>query len=474
MKNSLVKNYIYDMSYRLVLIIVPLILTPYTARVVGAKGLGIYGFTSSIITLLCVFAELGTATYTVNLISKSRNDMDKLSFLYSEFRYFRCATVLFCYFILSIFLIIYKKYEIAFLINSFVLFADFFDISWFLEGNEDFRILSLRNIFIKLLTTILIFIFVRSPRDIFLYIGILSISNVIGNISVLIKKGMPLKKFNTCNIKRHVRPMFFYSLPQFAVYINAVLDKALLGFLVSDTSLVAFYSQPERVIQIGQSILSSLGYVLFPRISLLIGENKKKEAEELIYRVCFVIGLIAIPMVIGLIGTSDIFIPVFLGEGYNRCILILIFFAPIIFIQGIRAVVCTPLFIPFGLGNKYNLSVLISAVMNIVLDIALIPFFQEKGAVVATIMSELFTLCIQFIFLRKHISVYKVLKNSCRYTWGYFFLIMNLILLRQFVRCNVMGLIILIISSIFVYFLAIVIFYRKDCFVIINSYKKRK
>ena len=57
---SLKKNYIYDLIYQFLIIILPLITTPYLSRVLGAEKVGIYGFTISI-TFVSLFTFFKTS-----------------------------------------------------------------------------------------------------------------------------------------------------------------------------------------------------------------------------------------------------------------------------------------------------------------------------------------------------------------------------------------------------------------------------
>jgi len=65
-KNKSVKrNYIYNLSYQILVVLTPLITTPYLSRVLGKELIGTYSFTASIVALfamvaaasMCAFAE---------------------------------------------------------------------------------------------------------------------------------------------------------------------------------------------------------------------------------------------------------------------------------------------------------------------------------------------------------------------------------------------------------------------------------
>jgi len=55
-KKSITRNYIYNVLYQVLVIIVPLITTPYLSRVLGAEGIGIYSYTYAIVTYFILFS----------------------------------------------------------------------------------------------------------------------------------------------------------------------------------------------------------------------------------------------------------------------------------------------------------------------------------------------------------------------------------------------------------------------------------
>ena len=58
-KKSVSTNYIYNLLYQIFIIILPIITTPYLSRVLGAEGIGIYSYTTSIITYFTLVGSLG-------------------------------------------------------------------------------------------------------------------------------------------------------------------------------------------------------------------------------------------------------------------------------------------------------------------------------------------------------------------------------------------------------------------------------
>ncbi len=67
------KNYVYRLLYEILILITPFITTPYISRVLGADGVGIYSYTSSIMAYFTMFAALGTAAYGAREIAQLRD-----------------------------------------------------------------------------------------------------------------------------------------------------------------------------------------------------------------------------------------------------------------------------------------------------------------------------------------------------------------------------------------------------------------
>ena len=74
---KVLKNYAYNLSYQLLVIILPIITTPYVTRVFSSTDLGTYGYFNSIVTYFILLATLGVANYGTKEISGHRKDIRK-------------------------------------------------------------------------------------------------------------------------------------------------------------------------------------------------------------------------------------------------------------------------------------------------------------------------------------------------------------------------------------------------------------
>ena len=136
---SVKKNYIYRLSYEILILLTPFITTPYVSRVLGADGIGIYSYTSSIMTYFTLFAALGTASYGAREIAQHRDDRQKSSKLFWEIELMTVGTSLICL-LVWIFVILFSSgYRYYYLALTQTLFGTMADISWYFTGYEQIK-----------------------------------------------------------------------------------------------------------------------------------------------------------------------------------------------------------------------------------------------------------------------------------------------------------------------------------------------
>ena len=77
--NEVKKNFIYNLMYQILVLIIPLITTPYLARIIGASGIGVYSYTYSIAYYFMLLTLLGVNNYGNRSIAKVCENKHNLS-----------------------------------------------------------------------------------------------------------------------------------------------------------------------------------------------------------------------------------------------------------------------------------------------------------------------------------------------------------------------------------------------------------
>ena len=144
------KNIIYNSVYRCVVVIMPLITSPYLTRVLGAEKFGIYSSANAFATYFVIFTLLGVNDYGNRTIAQVRDNRDKLSDSFWQIYYLQFfLTFLFlAVYLCSIFL--HKKHFTIQLILAIYVLSSVFEIYWFAFGLEEFKLTSIRSIITRL------------------------------------------------------------------------------------------------------------------------------------------------------------------------------------------------------------------------------------------------------------------------------------------------------------------------------------
>ena len=172
---KVIKNYLYNVGYQVLAIIVPLITSAYVSRVLRPEGVGANAFTNSIIQYFILFASMGIGYYGNRQIAYVRENRKKMAKTFWEIQIVKTIMTLASFIAFEIFMIFYTRQADYMWAQSINLVAVAFDISWFYEGIENFKVTVLKNSFVKIVSMIAIFVFIKNPSDVTLYIIFLAI-----------------------------------------------------------------------------------------------------------------------------------------------------------------------------------------------------------------------------------------------------------------------------------------------------------
>lgn len=410
-KKSIAKNYIYNLSYQILVIILPLITAPYVSRRLGAENIGIYGYTLSIIAYFILFGALGVSMYAQREIAYVQNDVKKRSKIFFEIIIFRCITMSISIVTYYIFFIKGTQYQLYYSILAVELISTCLDISWFFQGLEEFKKTVTRNIIVKLLSFVCIFIFVKNANDLPMYFIIYVASNFIGNISlwVYLPQYIQKIKINELNIFRHIKPTLGLFIPQIAVQVYTVLDKTMIGNMIENKSEVGFYEQAQKIIKLCLTIVTSLGIVMVPRMASTFANGDKEKIKEYMKGSFRFVYFLAFPIMFGLIAISKRFVPLFFGEGYDDVVNLINVISPIIVFIGISNIIGTQYLLPTKKQKAYTISVAIGAIVNFILNIFLIRKFGALGASIGTVIAEFCVTFIQILSIKEEFKIREIM-----------------------------------------------------------------
>ncbi|WP_125590197.1 oligosaccharide flippase family protein [Companilactobacillus jidongensis] len=413
---KVVKNYLYNAFYQVFILLVPLVTTPYLARVLGPTGVGINSYTNSVIQYFIVFGSIGVDLYGNRQIAFVRSNKQQLTQTFYEIFFMRIITIIIAYAAFGLFLLFSGQYQTYYLAQSVSLIAAAFDISWFFMGMENFYVTVIRNFVIKILTLISIFTFVKSYSDLGIYIFILSMSLLLGNLTLFpsLKKYLVKADFRHLSIWRHLKPSLVLFLPQIAMQIYGVLNKTMLGVMVS-VQATGYFDQSDKMVKMALAIVTATGTVMLPHVANAFARGEVEKTRHYLYQSFRFVSAIAIPIAFGLMAVTAKFVTLFFTKRFLSVIPIMIIESVVIILIAWSNVLGIQYLIPTKQMKSYTISVVIGAVVNIIFNIPLIIKWGAVGATIATVLSELSITMYQLFSIRKQVDYRELFGDLSKY-----------------------------------------------------------
>lgn len=408
-QNFINKNVIYNVGYRILVLVMPLITVPYVSRVLGADNIGIYSYTQAFANYFVIFAMLGVANYGNRSIAQVSHDKEKTSQVFWEIYLFQFALACVLTILYVMYICIFEsENKTIYFCQTFYIISAAFDVTWFFFGIENFKQTLIRNFVIKLLSLVAIFLLVKSKSDLEIYTLIMAVSIFLGQIILwpFLFKYIKFKRVTLLSICTHIKPNFILFIPVIANSIYNIMDKLMLGTM-GNTIEVAYYANAEKIAAMSPAIIVAIGNALMPRMSSLIANGEKEVSKEIFCNsLRFIIGL-SMLATFGLLSISLPFSKWFFGNGFETCGIYIAFLCPMIIFQSISGNIRTQLIIPMGKDYIHLYSVIAGAMVNLVANYLFIPRYGGMGAIFGTLLAEIAVLIIQLILTWKYIN-YKI------------------------------------------------------------------
>jgi len=430
---KVLKNYAYNLSYQLLVIILPIITTPYVTRVFSSNDLGSYGYFNSIVTYFILLATLGVANYGTKEISGHRKDIQKNFWGIYTLQLGATFVSILLYVLLCLALPSMQN-PVAYILGL-SLVSKGLDISWLFQGLEDFRKITVRNITVKLVGVISIFLFVKSANDLYLYVFLLTIFELLGQLSMWLPAREFIGKahFDMAYARVHLKPVILLFLPQIAISLYVTLDRTMLGALAS-TKDVGIYDQALKLVNILLTLVTSLGSVMLPRVASLLASGDHKAVNKMHQMSFLIYNLVIFPIIAGMLIVNDDFVRFFLGKDFQDAryaIAIMIFR---MFFIGWTNIMGIQILIPHDKNKEFMLSTTIPAIVSVGLNVLFLPHFGFIGAAIVSVLTESLVWLIQLYYTRHYLKEVPIIGSMTKIMFASAVMYGLLLLVRPFLH----------------------------------------
>lgn len=420
-KSGVKANYIYNTIYQILLIITPLITSPYVSRTLGSEGLGIFSYTYSVANCFALVGMLGVTNYGNRTIAAVQDDKKKRSKAFWNIFTLQILTTLFVLFLYIVYIITLSSlmYRTVSIIQIMTVLCSLCDINWYFFGVEKFKLTVTRNIIIKVLNVIMIFLFVHDGDDVGIYSAIIVGSLLLSNLAVwpFLRQEVDFVKPELKEAMSHFSQILILFIPVIAITLYKRMDKIMIGAM-STMNQTGFYENTEKIINIPNSLIAALGTVMLPRMSYLFAHGEKKHANKYITNSMEFICFLASILMFGVAGVALEFVPWFFGSEFKSIGIMIIAISPTIIFVSWANVIRTQYLIPLHKDKIYVASVWMGAIINLVLNAILIPKYGAMGAVVGTVVAEGTVATYQTISVFNELPIMAYLKNGIYYLFS--------------------------------------------------------
>ncbi|NMP36970.1 MAG: flippase [Clostridiales bacterium] len=412
MNRSITKNYLYNLSYQVFVILAPLITTPYISRVLGVKNVGTYNYAQSIVDIFILIGCIGLNLYGQRQIAYVSDKPAERSRAFWELEVLRVLTLTVTA-VVFIFSVVNRAENQRIYWFLFIeIAASVLDINWFFQGLENFKIIAIRNFVVKSLGILAIFLFVKNEQQLDIYCLCYAATLLLGNLSlwVYLPKQLVRIPLKSLRIFSHFLPSLVIFIPQIATSIYTMLDKTMIG-LLSDDYQVSYYSQGEKVVKLALTIVVSLSLIMLSRVAKSFAEDKLDEVKGSLIQSFRLVFLLGFPITLGLIGIAPDMVQWFFGDGYEPVIPVMMVISPIVLFIGLSGVTGTQFLVPTKRMKEYSGSVAVGMGINVILNFFLIRLLGSIGASIASVIAEFSVMALQVFFVRKDFE-WKLLKPA--------------------------------------------------------------
>jgi O-antigen/teichoic acid export membrane protein len=405
----LVQNYLYNLGYQFIVLILPFITIPYLTRVLGPENLGIETYTLSIVSIFSAFATSGTTVFATRMVANLRNEQDELNKI--TYNIFLIRTVMGIIVIIIFYLIAFKlKYTNFLILQMILLLANvLFDFTWYFSGKERFKELTTRNLLVKIVGFLLTIILVKDLGDLDILIIInglvLLVPNLYFTIIFLREVGKPKRKyFNTGTLLNLVKLLSPFFLLAFVTQVYMNIDKLIIEHF-NLTYELGIYSQMIKSFNVFLAPITAIGTILMPFMSNLHYKKSQNEMKDILKLSTNLIFLLSIPIFFGLLLISEEFVKLYFGYNYIDYLGIFRIGLLLIITGSLSNIIIQQVVLPNFQEKIYLQGLVVATIVRLLILILFINFINIYAAILAFLISEILLLSWCIFKTKKIINV---------------------------------------------------------------------
>lgn len=390
--HSIQYNFIMNFILSASSVLFPLITFPYISRVILPAGTGKVAFATSTAAYFTMAAMLGIPTYGVRVVAQNKKDPVALALRIRELLSLNLFMSLFAYAAFGICLILVPQMAAEkplMLIASASIFLNVIGVTWLFQGLEDYSYITWISLIFKGIAVVMMLLFIHSEKD-YLWYGVMTVLSSYGSGLVNIfkaRKYMEPARGMKLNFRMHLRPVMIFFGMTVATTVYTNLDTVMLGLMKSDFD-VGIYNAAIKIKTLLVMLVTSLGTVMLPRLSEYAEENRTGEFRHLISKAISFVLLFSVPVSLFCMIFADQIILLLSGREFLPAAIPMIVLMPTLILIGLSNITGIQILVPTGREKQVMISVTAGALIDLAVNLLLIPEYGSTGAAIGTLLAE--------------------------------------------------------------------------------------
>lgn len=410
-------NIAWNLLLSLSSLLFSLLTFPYVTRVLGVQTNGAISFASSLVSYFALFAGLGISTYGVKACAQVKQDREKLSQVAQELWIISAAAaavVLGVLYLLLLFVPALHRYRGWMLVYSANIWLNVLGMNWMYQGIEKFRFIAIRSLVFKLLSLVLVFIFVRDAQDGLCYAVISVFASGAGNLcnAICAHRHIRCRPLSSYQFKRHCKPLALLFATTLAVNVYSQMDTVMLGFFCGDYA-TGIYSVAVKIKTILLSMFSSASVVMLSSLAAA-GKGGEGEVRPLLQRSYAMTIFITVPVCVYGILLAQESVVFLSGADFAIAGVPMKILMPTVVLSALSQIIGSQYSVSTGRERNLMVAVVSGAAVNLACNALLIPRFGYNGAALGTLIAEAAQCAIQMLLAREIIQQVFCPKKLCK------------------------------------------------------------
>ena len=386
--------------------LIPLLTVPYLVRVVGVENFGVIMFAQSLMNYLIILTDYGFNLSATRDISINRNNIPKVSHIYTSVLSARILILLLSMFVLILIVEtfdIFKKDSIVFYFFFGIVVGNAIFPIWLFQGLEQMKYITFINFLGKTLYLISIITFINAPED-YIFVPIIhSLSSILSGLLAIFSARLFLGVSMRCISLRDVLDQLVMTRFYFASSVQSnILSSSgvfILG-LFHSKEIVGYYSAIEKIVKAIIALYYPITQALYPYSSKILKKNKQL-GKETIRRVGALIILSAALLVALLVFLSPRILQMLYGHEFLGHSLLLNLML-VWFLNGlINNFIGIQFLLGLGKSRIYARSFFLATITTLFLFILLTPILSYYGIAIGILSGELVLTAVMIAYIKR-------------------------------------------------------------------------